>query len=245
MNPQYPNIPESAVRFTEVLQGGATWSHILKRNTALKLTNLQSNANVSLLAFNFELLCERLNLPDTLKAQHTSKITAGHCLYSDMGRILLSVIYDSVGWHDPLCGPSTPETIHAAFGSKNFYQARNAFHRNGRENFLIELGKYGLGEPDLVMCLNLFSKVVPTETGQLTFYPNSSPPNSSVILRSEMNTLVILSATPHPLEPPGTYNPSPIELVVFTTPPPAADDLCRISCPENQRGFQLTERYFL
>jgi hypothetical protein len=32
---------------------------------------------------------------------------------------------------------------------------------------------------------------------------------------------------------------------VWTSPPPGADDLCRNSRPENERGFILTERYFL
>lgn len=238
-------IDETRIRFRERLEGGAMWSHVLKRGTALALTAVHPGANVSLLAYNFELLCERLNLPDTLKAQHTSKITVGHCLYSDMGRILLSVIGDSIGWHDPLCGPSTAETIEKAFGNKNFYQARNAFHRNGHDNFLVELGKYGLGERDLVMSLNLFSKVIPHEDGRLVFVPNFAPAGARVVLRAEMNTLVILSATPHPLAPPGDYNPSPIELAVFSVPPPSSDDICRTSCPENQRGFEITERYFL
>jgi hypothetical protein len=28
-------------------------------------------------------------------------------------------------------------------------------------------------------------------------------------------------------------------------PPPGPDDACRVSRPENGRGFALTERYFL
>ena len=34
---------------------------------------------------------ERYNAPDTLKCQQTFRLTAGHCLYSDMGRIFCSV----------------------------------------------------------------------------------------------------------------------------------------------------------
>jgi hypothetical protein len=32
---------------------------------------------------------------------------------------------------------------------------------------------------------------------------------------------------------------------VQRVPPPGADDPCRVSHPENGRGFILTERYFL
>ena len=47
---------------------------------------------------------ERYNAPDTLKCQHTFKLTRGHCLYSDMGRIFCSIVDDAVGWHDTACG---------------------------------------------------------------------------------------------------------------------------------------------
>ena len=40
-------------------------------------------------------------MPDTLKAQHIARLTAGFVLYSDMGRMLCSVTGDTVGWHDP------------------------------------------------------------------------------------------------------------------------------------------------
>lgn len=238
-------IPESAIRFREIIPGGASWSHVLKRGTTLRLINPRGDANVSLLAYHFELLAERLNLPDTLKAQHTAKITAGHCLYSDMGRILLSVTQDTAGWHDPLCGPSTAETVHQAFGTKTFQEVRNRFHRNSRDNFLVELGKYGLGERDLVMCLNLFAKVTVDESGRLHYHPGFARPGSYLDLRAEMNTLVVLSAAPHPLAAAGQYDPAPLHVLVYTFGPVADDDVCRTSCPENRRGFEMTERYFL
>jgi hypothetical protein len=60
-----------------------------------------------------------------------------------------------------------------------------------------------------------------------------------------MNVLVILNTCQHPLDPNPRYAPKPVSLSVRRVPPPAADDRCRISRPENGRGFALTERYFL
>lgn len=233
------------IRFREELPGGAMWSHPLKRGTTLRVLNPRGDANAALLAFNFELLCERLNIPDTLKAQHTARLTAGHCLYSDMGRVLLSIPRDTAGWHDPLSGPSTAETVERAFGVKTFQDARNAFHRNARDNFIVELGKYGLGERDLVMCVNLFAKVTVDEAGKLQFHPGHAAPGSWVDLRAEMNTLVILTTAPHPLAAPGLYDPGPVELIVWESGPAGPEDICRLSRPENARGLALTERYFL
>jgi uncharacterized protein YcgI (DUF1989 family) len=97
---------ESSVQITERLPGGATWSHVLKRGTALRITDVEGGANVAAYFLNFEMTAERFNLPDTLKAQHTARLTKGHALYSDMGRILCSITEDTVGWHDPIAGAS-------------------------------------------------------------------------------------------------------------------------------------------
>ena len=61
-------VEPSLVRFEEVVPRGANWSHVLKRGTTLRITDTTGNANVAVLLYNFELLSERLNLPDTLSA---------------------------------------------------------------------------------------------------------------------------------------------------------------------------------
>ena len=240
-----PEIPPDALRFSETVPGGANWSHVLKRGTTLRLHDPLGGLNVSLLCFNADNLTERLNLPDTLKCQHTAKLTAGHCLYSDMGRILLSIPADNLGWHDPLTGHSSRASVAAAFGARTYQESRNDFHRNARDNFLMELGKYGLGLQDLVMNVNFFAKVTVDDAGALAYDPAHAVPGGTVDLRAEMNTLVVLNTCPHPLHPGGSYAPPPLELTVFAAPPVAADDICRTSRPENERGFTLTERYFL
>ena len=93
---------DSSLLHSQVLPGGATWSHVLKRGTALRITDTLGNANVAAYFLNFEIPSERFNLPDTLKAQHTARLTEGHVLFSDMGRVLSSITEDTVGWHDPL-----------------------------------------------------------------------------------------------------------------------------------------------
>jgi uncharacterized protein YcgI (DUF1989 family) len=66
---------------------------------------------------------------------------------------------------------------------------------------------------------------------------------ASVELRAEMDVLVVLSNTPHPLDPSPRYAPKPVSLEILRGPLAAADDPCRRSCPENERGFTLTEAY--
>lgn len=63
----------------EILPGGGHLSFVLKRGQILRMTDIEGGANVSLLMLNPHEKSERLNLPDTLKGQHTARLTAGHC----------------------------------------------------------------------------------------------------------------------------------------------------------------------
>jgi urea carboxylase-associated protein 2 len=235
---------ELPIIFEEHLPGGGLWSWIVRRHTTLRLTDIEGGANVGLMAFNADAPLDRLNIPDTLKAQYTAKLTRGHVLMSDMGRALLSITADMCGWHDPLGGHGNAALVRAKYGERNYQQARNDWHRNAHDNFLIELGKHGLGARDLVANVNFFSRLDADDEGRLAFHPGNSKAGDTVDLRAEMNVLIVLNTCQHPLDPNPNYAPKPIKLTLLKTPPPAADDYCRNFRGENQRSFILTERYF-
>ena len=77
----------------------------------------------------------------------------------------------------------------------------------------------------------------------MAWVPANSRPGAVVELRAEMDTLVVLTNTPHPLDPTRDYGPPPVELTIQEGPPAAADDACRTSRRENGRGFALTAAY--
>ncbi len=228
----------------DILHGGSMWSGVLKRGTTLRLTDIEGGANVSALFYNSNMPLERYNMPDTLKAQFTAFLTKGRALHSDMGRILCSVTEDTCGWHDTICGVINARQTEAKFGPTSYQTLRNDFHRNGRDNLLIELGKHGLGKRDLHANVNFFSKVATDDDGNLHFIPGHSKAGAFVDLRAEMNVLVVLSNTPHPLAPAGKWAPPPLGISVRATPLAGPDDLCRNSRPENQRAFFNTEAMF-
>jgi urea carboxylase-associated protein 2 len=233
------------ILFEDIIQPAATWSHVLKRGTALRVTDIEGGANVGAIFYNWENPSERYNMPDTLKAQHIARLTRGYVLYSDMGRILCSVTEDSVGWHDPLSGCSNAALVNAKYGEARYQEHRNDYHRNAYDSFAIELTKYGLSERDMAAPVNFFSKVVVDNAGRMTFVRGNSKPGAYVELRAEMNVLVILNTCQHPLDPNPAYDPRRVHLSIRRVPAPAADDVCRVSRPENARGFILTERYAL
>lgn len=231
------------ILWEEDLRGGQTWSHVLKKHQAIRLTDLEGGANVAALFYNAHNPTERYNMPDTLKAQHIARLTVGFVLYSDMGRILCSITHDTAGWHDPIGGLMREKEFFAKYGQKTYQEARNGWHQAPQESLLVELGKYGLGSRDLVAPVNFFSKVQADPGGAIRFVPGNSKAGDAVELRAEMDVLVLLHANHHPLEPGNVYAPKPVRLTVKRVPAPGDDDPCRLSRPENARGFILTERY--
>ena len=238
-----PLIPPDRILHREVLRGGQAWSRRLLRHQVLRLTDGEGRACVSGMFYNAREPLERYNMPDTLKAQYTAFLTAGRVLYSDMGRILLSITADSCGWHDTIagCGDAAHSSEH--FGEGRYQELRNDFFRNARENFIVELSKHGLGKRDLIANVNFFTRVSVDAGGTMSWVAGNTRPGVAVDLRCEMDTLVVLSNTPHPLDPATSYGPPPVELTTWRGEPAAADDPCRTSRPENGRGFALTEAY--
>ena len=223
---------------SDTLPGGKHWSMLLWRNSRLKLTDVEGGANVGMLFYNPFNILERYNAPDTLKCQHTFKLTEGHCLYSDMGRIFCSIVADSFGWHDTVCGNTTKASVTKKWGDSNYQVDRNDWHQNGHDSLLVEVTKYGLGRRDLPANVNWFSKVVVADDGSLSLDGNAAKPGASVELRFEMDTLVLLHTCPHPLSAAPTYPRKPVRYEIFEGPAASTDDPNRLSAPENTRGFE-------
>jgi urea carboxylase-associated protein 2 len=228
----------SAVIHTDTLSTGKHWSFIVRRNTRLRLTDIDGGANVAMLFYNPQNLTERYNAPDTLKCQHTFRLTTGHCLYSDMGRIFCSIVSDTHGWHDTVCGNATKSIVAKKWGEASYQTHRNDWHQNGLDSFLVELAKYGMKRRDLAANVNWFSKVAVDETGVIAFDPSAAKPGATVELRFEMDTLVLFHTCPHPLDPAPEYPKKTIRFELFDGPAAEADDACRLSAPENGRGFE-------
>ncbi len=196
--------------YADTLPGGKHWSLVMRRTTRLRLTDVEGGANVGMLFYNPLNLLERYNAPDTLKCQHTFKLTAGHCLYSDMGRIFCSIVADSVGWHDTVCGNTTKAIVARKWGETSYQTQRNDWQQNGHDSFLVEGAKYGLGRRDLAANVNWFSKVVVADDGAMSLDPSAHAAGASVELRFEMDTLVLFHTCPHPLSTATTYPRKPV-----------------------------------
>ena len=234
---------DSAVMYEDQIPGGAHWSTLVRQGTTLRLIDQQGGANVGMLFYNPLEKLERYNAPDTLKAQHTFKLTKGHCLYSDMGRVFCSIVEDTVGWHDSVGGNLSDEALEKKWGRKPYQQSRNDWNISGEHAFLVELAKYGLGKRDMAANLNLFSKVVTYDDGNLSLVENHSKAGDYIDLRFEMDTLVLLHTCAHPMSNASEYPKCPVTFQFRESAPLADDDLCMNSRPENIRGFKNNAIY--
>ncbi len=221
----------------------AHWSLRVRRGTSMRITDIEGGANVGMLFFNPEDTLEKFNAPDTLKCQHTFKLSRGNCLYSDMGRIFCSIVEDSFGWHDSVCGNSNKAMVEKKWGARDYQSAHNDWNQNGNDSFLVELAKYGLGPRDMASNLNLFSKVVVDDAGNLLLDESAAHAGASITLRFEMDTLVLLHTCPHPLNSAPVYPRKPVLCELMTAAPVSDDDYCLNFRPENKRGFENNRLY--
>jgi urea carboxylase-associated protein 2 len=247
-----PSSATAAPLHTTEVPGGWTWSGVLRRGTALRLTDVEGGGNVALTALRASDTAERYAMGDTLKQQFTSRLTTGHALFSDMGRILLSIVHDDVGGHDPFGGLGDDRLLTARHGAASYQEERNARWRSGREALQTELAKHGLGRRDLGDVVNLFSVVDVAEDGTTALRPEHSSAGSTVVLRAELDVLVALYAGPHPHPLPAgsagsgdaaiqPWAPKAAGLQIETAGPPAEDDVVRTLRPENARGMAASE----
>jgi len=220
------------------IPGGCHWSGIVRRGLTLRMTDVSGGANAAVLFFNQEEKLERYNMADTLKSQHTFRLTRGHACYSDMGRIFCCITADTAGWNDTVCGLSDDRSISRQYGMGRYQERRNDMFRNGLDGMLIELGKWGLGVRDIVANINFFSKVTADAAGELVFHAGNSKAGDHVDLSFMMDTLVVLSAAPHPLDPAKNYQPGTVNLALMATPPDTVIDCANIA--ENKRGLRNT-----
>lgn len=218
----------------EVIPGGWYWTTTLKAGEALRIALMDGPSSVAFIAWNAADTSERLNYADTVKIQWTAALGKGRVLFSDMGRVMVSLIEDTTGAHDALAGGSTRASNRARYG--------NAVLRNTRDNFILAAGKLGLDRRDIPPAITFFAPVRTAAEGKLVWGEDTRQAGDFVDLRAEMDLIIALSNCPHPLDPAPTYAPKPVEAIRFPAPPAGPDDLCRTATAEAARGFDNLAR---
>ncbi len=239
------NSADTQLHYATTLPSGKHWSLRLRRGLSLQMTDKLGNANVAMVFYNPHNLLERYNAPDTLKCQHTFHLTQGHCLYSDMGRVMASITMDSAGGHESISGNSNRESVEIRYGKRSYQNDRNNWYQNGHDAFLVELAKYGLSQADLPANVNWFNRCEIKEDGAVRLHDVEQKSARSVHLRLDMDCLVILHTCPHPMLNNKKYPEMQIDIALRDADPIQDDDECMNRCDENRRGFENNRLYHL
>jgi urea carboxylase-associated protein 2 len=228
-------IAKASILHRETIPGGCYWATTIKRGEGLRILNTTGTLGVSLFFWNADDPSERFNSADTVKIQWTATLRKGRVLFSDMGRVLLSIIEDTCCAHDTVVGGSTP--------GWNLRKYGDATLRSTRENLIAAAGKHGLGPRDLAPVVTFFAPVFVDTDGRLSWKDGVVQPGDFVDLRAELDLIVAMSNCPHPTAPDTIFNPGLIDAIVHRLPEPKADDPCRTASAEAVRGFENNALY--
>ena len=224
----------------ETIAAGGYASRKLARGSRLRMIDLEGDACASLLIFNAEMPTERLNVADTVKVQWNAYLGAGKLLLSDMGRVLMSILEDEAGTHDAFCGTSNAATNKAKYG-----EGRNSgAFPNGRDRLLLVSAKYGLQRRDVHPCINFFKGTRIEKDGTITPLIGSFDTGRELLLRAEMDVIVVVANCPHILDPRDAWTVTPLRVSAWRGAVTSEDDYIRNATPEGLRAFQNVEDYF-
>src|SRR5215469_3469316 len=184
---------EGKVIEDRVLPANSPWGRILRKGQILSIVDLEGRQAVDFLCYRADDPAERYNAADTMKYANTIFLTAGHGIYSDMGRRMFTIVEDTCGRHDTIGGCCSTESNELRYGVKDTPSCR--------QNFLRALAPFGLGRRDVVANLNFFMNVPVEPDGTMAIVEGLSKPGDHVDLLAEMDVLVVVSNCPQTRNP--------------------------------------------
>lgn len=233
-----PGVDAEALTWAETVAGGGYTHKVLARGTRLRLTDVDGDACAHLLLFNADAPWERLNVADTVKVQWNAYLGEKVALLSDQARVLATVVADSSGSHDALCGTSTVDGNVEQYGDG----APEGPSPAGIPLFTLAAAKNGLGPRDLPPSLSFFQGVRVQTDGGLEF-TGSAGAGKSVDLRLELPCVVLIANVAHPVDPRADYTVTPLQILAWRDHPSTPDSPEWTHTPEAQRAFENTADY--
>ncbi|AWH94251.1 urea amidolyase associated protein UAAP1 [Dietzia psychralcaliphila] len=207
------DVPADRLTWAESIPGGRYTAIILARGTRIRLTDRDGTACASLMMWRADAPWERLNTADTVKVPWQAYLGTGHPLLSDQGRVLATIVADTSGHHDALCGASTLTGNVARYGAG----APESDSPAGRELLLLAGLKHGLGERDLPHTVSFFHGVRVDDDGALVSTGNAGA-GATVDLVLHLPVVVAVAVADHPLDPSEQYHAGTVELLAWSAP---------------------------
>lgn len=198
--------------WSETLAFGRYTTLHLARGTRLRLTDT-GDACVHTLLYRAGTLHERFNAADTVKVPWQAYPGIGHPLLSDAGRVLATIVGDTSGHHDALTGATTVAGNTARYGAGSAHSGSPA----ARELLTLGALKNGLGPRDVAPSLTFFKGVRVDPDGGIRFTGGEGP-GAYVELLLQVEAVVVLANTAHPLDPRDEFTGTSVEVVAWSAP---------------------------
>ena len=185
----------------------------IRRGELLKIIDPTGEQVSDLISFAQDDGREWLSSGRTIDYANTIYLTTGHTLYSNRSRPMWTIIEDTVGRHDFLLTPCSPETFSIIYKT-------TGHHPSCFENLAKALAPFGI-EPDAIpTTLNVFMNVVVLPTGELQILPPKSRAGDYLLLRAEMDLVVGATACSAELSNNGSFKPIDVEVHAAPTAAP-------------------------
>jgi len=226
------------VVWDEIVAPGGYAHRRLGVGTHVRLTDLDGDGCAALCLHSALDPSERLNVADTVKVQWQAYPTAGSLLLSDRGRVLATLVEDTSGHHEALCGSSTRAGNEARYGDGTAHGPSPS----ARELLLLALAKHGLERRDLPPTMSLFKSTRVDPDGTLRWIGGADA-GSHVVLRVEMPVVLTLADVPHVLDPRDTYTVTPLRVTAWRGAPTGPADQVWSAAPEGERAFLNTTEH--
>jgi urea carboxylase-associated protein 1 len=196
------------VLLDDLVPARAPWSGIVRRGQLLSIVDLGGNQAVDCLLYNAADPIERYSAPDTITAQQSIVLSTGTVLMSNEASPMMTIVADECGVHDTIGGACSKESNSLRYGHHTVHQHACV------ENFLIEGSRWGLNKRDLVSNINWYMNVPVEADGTLGIVDGRSAPGLRIVLRAEVDTLVLISNCPQINNPCNGFNPTAGQLVI-------------------------------
>lgn len=203
-----PRDPADASRAFEI-PARKPWSHVVKKGETLRIVDTHGQQAVDTLFYNAHDYAERYSAQDTLCEQGSAYVVAGTAIVSNEGRVMARVVANTGGAHDTSAGACSCESNTVRFGHHVKYQ------HACRENFVLEVTRYGMTKRDVVPNINFFMNVPVEPDGRLAIVDGESKPGDYVEMVAEMDVLVVVSNCPQINNPCNGFIPTPVRALVW------------------------------
>jgi hypothetical protein len=222
--------------WAETVAPGGYAHKVVAAGTTIRLRDLEADACAHLILFRADQPWERLNVADTVKVQWQAYTSPGQLFLSDQGRVLATVLNDTSGSHDAICGTSTLLHNTERYGGGSPEGGSPA----GRELFVLAAAKHGLEPRDLPASMSFFKAVrVEPATGRLRWLGGCGSP-ADLEFKAELPLVVLVANTTHPVDPAPAWHASALGIMAWSGEPTRPDDPVWSSTPERERAFLNT-----